>query len=256
VCDEICFWYGADSGSANPDSAILDALRPSLATTHGPLIAISSPYAKRDEAFETWRRHFGEKGDKLILVAQGSSRDFNPSLAQKVVDRAMERDPAAASAEYLGTWRSDLHAFVSLEAVEACVEAGAYERRPLVSEHYTAFTDPSGGSADSFTLAIAHREHDGRVVLNCVRERQPPFSPEAVVAEFGTVLKAYRCASVSGDRYAGEFPRELFRKCGASAWTKSRRRRGLWICRFAWTTQTRCPHTHSRDSSSKKRLDS
>ena len=27
---------------------------------------------------------------------------------------------------------------------------------------------------------------------------------------------------------------------------------GLWICRFAWTTQTRCPHTHSR--SSKKRL--
>ena len=36
--------------------------------------------------------------------------------------------------------------------------------------------------------------------------------------------------------------------------TKSRRRRGLWIGRFAWTTQTRCPHTHSR--SSKKRLDS
>ena len=28
-------------------------------------------------------------------------------------------------------------------------------------------------------------------------------------------------------------------RCGAPAWTKSRRRRGLWICRFAWTTQTR-----------------
>ena len=40
----------------------------------------------------------------------------------------------------------------------------------------------------------------------------------------------------------------------ALAWTKSRRRRGLWICRFAWTAHTRCPHTHSR--SSKKRLDS
>ena len=33
-------------------------------------------------------------------------------------------------------------------------------------------------------------------------------------------------------------------------------RRGLWLCRFAWTTQTRCPHTHSRSRSSKKRLDS
>jgi transposase InsO family protein len=39
----------------------------------------------------------------------------------------------------------------------------------------------------------------------------------------------------------------------APAWTKSRRR-GLWICRFAWTTQTRCQHIHSR--SNKKRLDS
>ena len=35
---------------------------------------------------------------------------------------------------------------------------------------------------------------------------------------------------------------------------KIERRLGLWICRFAWTTQMRCPHTHSR--SSKKRLDS
>ena len=27
---------------------------------------------------------------------------------------------------------------------------------------------------------------------------------------------------------------------------------GLWICRFAWTTQTRCPRAHSRDRSSKR----
>jgi hypothetical protein len=229
VCDEICFWYSDESGSANPDSAILDALRPSLATTHGPLIAISSPYSRRGEAFETWRRHFGEKGDKLILVAQGSSRDFNPSLAQKIVDRAMERDPAAASAEYGAQWRSDLQAFVSLEAVEACVSSGEYERRPLSSEHYTAFTDPSGGSSDSFTLALAHRERDGRIVLDAVRERQPPFSPEAVVSEFAATLRAYRCASVTGDKYAGEFPRELFRKCGVTYTPAERSKSELYV---------------------------
>ena len=32
------------------------------------------------------------------------------------------------------------------------------------------------------------------------------------------------------------------------------RRRGLWKCRFAWTTQTRCPHTHSRRKSSSTKL--
>ena len=26
----------------------------------------------------------------------------------------------------------------------------------------------------------------------------------------------------------------------------------LWICRFVWTTLTRCPHIHSRDNSSKQ----
>jgi hypothetical protein len=35
------------------------------------------------------------------LVAQGSSRDFNSSLPQSVVDRAVERDAQVAAAEYL-----------------------------------------------------------------------------------------------------------------------------------------------------------
>ena len=52
IADEICFWFAEDTGSANPDTAILTAVRPSLATTDGPLIAIGSPYARRGEAFE------------------------------------------------------------------------------------------------------------------------------------------------------------------------------------------------------------
>src|SRR5271156_4597422 len=27
----------------------------------------------------------------------------------------------------------------------------------------------------------------------------------------------------------------------------------LWICRFAWTTQTRCPHTHSSDRKKRRK---
>jgi hypothetical protein len=41
-------------------------------------------------------------------------------------------------------------------------------------------------------------------------ERRPPFSPEAVVEEFAAVLKAYGCLEVTGDRYAGEWPRKRF----------------------------------------------
>jgi hypothetical protein len=44
-----------------------------------------------------------------------------------------------------------------------------------------------------------------------VRERRPPFSPDDVVQEFAEVLKAYGIHEVTGDRYAGEWPRERFR---------------------------------------------
>jgi hypothetical protein len=115
------------------------------------------------------------------------------------------------------------------EAVEACVEAGVYERAPVPGQRYVAFTDPSGGSADSFTLAIAHRQRDGRAVVDAIRERTPPFSPEAVVTEFAVVLRSYRCASVSGDKYAGEFPRELFRKCGAVYKPSERSKSELYV---------------------------
>ena len=56
--------------------------------------------------------------------------------------------------------------------------------------HYVAFVDPGGGSADSMTLAIIHKE--GKViVLDAVRESKPPFSPEAVVAEFAELMRKY-----------------------------------------------------------------
>ena len=63
------------------------------------------------------------------------------------------------------------------------------------------------------TLAIAHREGD-KAILDCVREVRPPFSPEQVTNDFAALLKTYRLARVTGDRYAGEWPRERFRVHG------------------------------------------
>jgi hypothetical protein len=211
IADEAAFWY-TDEFSANADVEILNAVRPGLATTGGPLIIASSPYAKRGVLWETHRKHYGPDGDPLILVAQGTSRDFNPSLPQSVVDRALERDRAAASAEYLAQFRADIETFIAYEVVQACV-GDHVEMAPLGTHRYAAFVDPSGGSADSFTLAVGHRDGE-RIVVDATREVRPPFSPEAVIDDFSILLKTYRIAKVTGDRYAGEFPRELFRKRG------------------------------------------
>jgi hypothetical protein len=210
IADEAAFWRSDES--ANPDSEILNACRPGLSTTGGPLIIASSPYAKKGVLFETYRRHYGPDGDPAILVAQGSSRDFNSSLPQSVVDRALERDHAAAQAEYLGLFRVDIESFVSFEVVQSCI-GDHIERAPLAQYRYHGFTDPSGGSADSFTMAIAHREGE-QIIIDAIRDTKPPFSPEAVIDDYAALLKTYRITRVHGDKYAGEFPRELFRKQG------------------------------------------
>jgi hypothetical protein len=211
IADEAAFWMSENS--TNPDTEILAALRPALATTQGMVTIISSPYARKGELWELYRRHYGPDGDPAILVAQGTSRDFNPELDEKVVRRALERDESAARAEYFAEFRTDLEGYVALEEIRACVTPGTKERAPENRNAYVGFTDPSGGSGDSFTLAIMHKE--GKVaVLDAVREIRPPFSPEAATAELSAVLRQYRCSQVFGDRYAGEWPREQFRKHG------------------------------------------
>jgi hypothetical protein len=87
---------------------------------------------------------------------------------------------------------------------------------PQDGVQYTAFVDPSGGSADDFTLAVAHADTQGRVILDCLIDQGPrtgkTFSPESAIQKFCDVLKLYRVHKVVGDRYAGEWPREQFKK--------------------------------------------
>ncbi len=211
LCDEIAFWGGDDA--ASPDTEILAALRPALTTIpNAMLLCASSPYGKRGALWSAYERYHG-RDDAPALVWQASTRDMRPSFPQRVVDDAYAADHAAASAEYGGQFRSDVAAFLDREALMRCVPEGEAERAPMPGTVYSAFADPSGGSSDSMTLAIGHRE--GRVsVLDLVREFRPPFSPDEVVGEIVADLKRYGLSRVVGDRYAGEWVREPFTRQG------------------------------------------
>jgi terminase large subunit-like protein len=208
LADEIAFWR--DETSANPDTAILAAIRPAMATVPGAMLLMaSSPYSRKGALWEEYQRHFGKEGS--VLCWQASTRTMNPSISQAFLDREYEKDAVSASAEYGAQFRTDIENFVSREAVEACISLGVHER-PFDPRHtYTGFVDPSGGSSDSFTLAVGHNEGERRV-LDVLREITPPFSPSDVVAEFATVLKSYRVRKINGDRYAGAWPVEAFDK--------------------------------------------
>jgi hypothetical protein len=211
LLDEVAFWQ-TDEAGANPDTEILNAIRPSMATVPGAmLLCASSPYARRGALWEAHHKHFGQAGGPLIW--QAATRTMNPTVSQTFIDAEIEKDPASAAAEFGAQFRTDIEGFVSREAIEAVTAWGVHERGPINGKRYVAFVDPSGGSRDSFTLAVAHKEGDAGV-LDAIREIRPPFSPEGVVQEFSDLLKTYRITKVRGDRYAGEFPRELFSRQG------------------------------------------
>ena len=154
----------------------------------------------------------------------GSVEEANPSLNGPLGPTLEDIEDAQRS---LPSWifrrlyenlpgQPDGSAF-SADAVESCMVKGRHVLPPTPSLGYSAFVDMSGGGADDSTLAIAHRDgHQG--VLDVLMDQGPrgrgTFDPNLAVAKFAGVLKQYRCHSVTGDRYAGEWPRKAFEAHG------------------------------------------
>jgi hypothetical protein len=209
LLDEVAFWE-TDAESAEPDVEVISAIKPGMATIPGAmLLCASSPHARRGALWDAHRQHFG-RDDDPVLVWQAATRDMNATVPQSYIDKHAADDPARAAAEYGAIFRTDIEAFLPREVVEACLVPGRRELPPVSGVSYVAFVDPSGGSAASMTLGIAHRGQDGHVVLDAVRERRPPFSPESVATEFAALLKSYGVHKVTGDRHGGEWLRERF----------------------------------------------
>ncbi len=210
LLDEVAFWRSDES--LNPDVEIINALRPAMATIPTALmLGISSPYAQRGVLWDTYRGSYGQDGP--ILVWQADTRTMNPSVPQSYIDKEYERDPVSAAAEYGAQFRSDVSGFLLSDWIDSAIEPNVFEIEPLHQHRYFAFTDPSGGGKDSFTLAIGHNEK-GVAHLDLVRARKPPFSPDGVVAEFALLLQRYGITQVTGDRYAGQWVVEAFQKAG------------------------------------------
>jgi hypothetical protein len=179
------------------------------------LFAIGSPHARKGETFGTYNKHFGPNGNPAILVANGPTRLFNPTIKQSVIDRAHEDDPAVAASEWGGQFRNDLESYVNPEIIDTCTVRGVYRLDFVKGVSYIAHADPSGGSQDSFTMAIGHVEGD-IVILDVLLEKRPPFVSgiDDVVSEFCAVLREYGLYECVGDRYAAGFTVEAFRKHG------------------------------------------
>jgi hypothetical protein len=225
ILDELAYYR---SGEGYPvDVEMLRAVRPTLATTGGKLIVLSSPYGQSGALWELHRRHYG-RDDSPVLVWQASAPEMNPTLPNDYLERMREDDPEAYRSEVLGEFRAGLSTLFDPEALEACVACGRRELPVTEGISYDAFVDSSGGRRDAFALAIGHREGE-RTIVDVVRTWQPPFNPSGVVEEAAAALRRYRVSRVRGDRYAGEWPREAFRSHGLDYEVARKDRSGCYL---------------------------
>ena len=129
ILDEIAYW--PTDGAADPDTEILAALRPAMATLPGArLIAISSPYARRGALWQAYSRNHGRPGaSKLIWVAP--SRTMNATIPAETVAEALAEDPERGGAEWLANFRTDCERLFTREVVEGAVVPGRHELPPV-----------------------------------------------------------------------------------------------------------------------------
>jgi hypothetical protein len=175
-----------------------------------------------------YKRDYGADGDPRILVAKAPSRTLNPTLSERVVARAYERDPLAAAAEYGADSRSDVAGFLEFGIVESAVDYGVTVRPPMAGTRYRSGCDPSGGARDSFTLAICHDEANV-AVLDCLVEIRPPFNPTSATAQMAEVLKSYKLSRTVGGKYAAEWIVEAFGKVGIKYTHAERDRSAIYL---------------------------
>lgn len=171
------------------------------------------------------KQHAAKKDQRLYVSwYAGTIEEANPSLGGPLGPTLEDIQDAQRS---LPSWifRRLYHnlpgqpdgSALNADIVEGCIVRERKALPPEQGRRYQAFVDMSGGGADDSTLAIAH-EADKKAVLDLLIDQgarnKGTFSPEQAVVKFAEVLKQYRVSVVTGDRYAGEWPRQAFEKFG------------------------------------------
>ena len=212
--DEVAFWR--DETSAAPDVEVYRAVLPSLATTHGMLVAISTPYRKTGLLHQKYRDHFGVEGNE-VLVVQGSSQTFNKTLSNETIATQRAADPTAAGSEWDAEFRADISAFLDDAVIDAAIEYSRPLEVPPAGRfvYYKAACDPAGGvGGDSYTLAIAHKGPGERYVVDAVRGTKGPHDPQQVTEEYAALLREYNVREVTGDFYSAGWVANAWQKAG------------------------------------------
>lgn len=210
--------------SSTPDKMIEANLRPTLRRVEGApvkrLFMTSSSYTREGSAWETFRDHFG-RDDSDVLVVQGSTEFFNPNVSRAYLEQERRRlGPRLYAMHFECEWLDAmLDGFFG--TFEPCIRKGVESFEPRERHHYVAAID-AGFRADSFALAIAHRERrQGQPPLTVLDyceswrpQRGVPLSVEGTVRQTANRMFAYGVSAAAADQFCFDALRESYLRAG------------------------------------------
>jgi hypothetical protein len=212
VLDEVAHFRSSENLPL--DREAWRASLPTLLTTNGKLLALTSPYVASGLAHDLHRQHYGRDSD--VLVWQSPSYVLHPGLSTSALSQLREADPEGAAAEIEGEFLTTVAALLDEDALSAAVDEGVAVRKPVAGRQYAAFVDVATGTkatGDRWACGIAHVE-DGVSVLDALLVVAPPFSPQTAAEQTAALCKEYGVSEVSGDKFAAGFSDEAFGRAG------------------------------------------
>lgn len=155
---------------------------------------------------------------RRVCFLQGPSALLNPLLDQGIIDAAYADDPESARSEFGGQFRQDVTQYLDDATIERALCPGERSRPRLLHVEHVGFVDPAGGvvGGDEMTVAVAHAEVGGRVIVDQLLAVTPPFDTESAVEQCALVLKSFGISYAKADRYGGLWPSQSFSRHGIS----------------------------------------
>jgi hypothetical protein len=153
---------------------------------------------------------------RRVCYLQGPSALLNPLLDQGLIDAAYADDAEAARSEWGGQFRQDVTQYLDDVTIDRALCPDERSRPRLLHAEHVGFVDPAGGvvGGDEMTVAVAHSEMGGKILVDQLLSIAPPFDTEIAVASCALVLKSFGIVSAKADRYGGRWPAQSFARHG------------------------------------------
>lgn len=216
ICDEIAFWWTED-GYANPDTEVVRAARPAMATfPHAKLVLVSSPYTRSGVLWEAWQARNDEPD---TLVWHAPTEIMNPTVPERFLAKERRRDPENFEREYEARFTEAISGFLPGESIDACVVRGRSSVDPVEGKRWYAGAIDAAFKGDRFTFCIAHRDYwKKRVVIDHLEgwqgSRRNPVQLSVVQPRIVEVCRRYRVRKLYADQYGAAPIAESFRRDG------------------------------------------